>query len=70
VYEVAVEERVVPLYERPAPIKSVETAPVLFPLRMPVRVEEPVPPTFTESVEVAPRVLLLVKYGIWFAAPV
>jgi hypothetical protein len=41
-----------------------------LPERIPESVLEPVPPTFTASVEVAPRVLVPVKYGIWFAAPV
>ena len=50
-------------------MRSVCTAPVPLPLRIPVSVEEPVPPTFTESVEVAPRVLAEVKYGIWPTVP-
>ena len=69
-YVVPVEESVVPSYESPAPMRRVRIAPVPLPLRMPERVEEPVPPTLTESVEVAPRVFALVKYGIWLAEPV
>ena len=48
-----VAESVVPLYESPEPIRSVCTTPVPFPLSIPERVVEPVPPMFTLSVEEA-----------------
>ena len=67
--EVTLAARVVPSKVRPLPMRSERTAPEPEPLRIPVRVEEPVPPTFTLRVEVAPRVLDEVKYGIWLAVP-
>jgi hypothetical protein len=67
---VTVLERVVPLNARPEPMRSVCTAPLPLPRRIPESVEEPVPPTLTERVEVAPSVLAEVKNGIWLAEPV
>jgi hypothetical protein len=58
VYVVPVDESVVPLYERPAPMRRVETAPVPFPFKIPVRVVEPVPPRATVRVPVVSAKLI------------
>ena len=67
---VMVEESVVPLYERPVPMRRVCIAPVPLPLRIPERVDEPVPPSAVVRVDVAERVFVLEKYGSVLAAPV
>ena len=61
--------RVEPVRVSGAVSERVPTRAVPFPKRIPESVLEPVPPTFTLRVEVAPRVLEEVKYGIWLAEP-